>query len=115
MDDRAQKALDFAHYRSTLQTQREHLRFRLAETLIHAANGGTFTVTRDLCTFVDLLIRNGQTEAVLIDDKNNPIAIADLSKFLSDILAIYNEATNAYRSGWEKLRAARSVKALVGS
>ena len=113
MDDRAQKALDFANYRSTLAAQRETLRFKLTETLIYAINGGTFTVTRELCTFTDLLIRHGNTETVMIDDKGNPILIADLPKFLSDILGVYQEASNAYRFGWDKLRSARSVKALV--
>jgi hypothetical protein len=62
---------------------------------------------------VDLLIRNNQTDAVLLDDKTSPVKIKDLNIFLEEILSVYNEATNTYHVAWEALRKARSVEAAV--
>jgi hypothetical protein len=115
VDDRVQKALDHANYRVTLHRQREMMKVRLTEELLYASNGGIFTVTSQLCTFVDLLIRKGRSETTLIDDKGNPIQIVDLPAFLDDIVDAYHAATNTYRVGWENLSKSRSVKALTGS
>lgn len=112
-DDRLIKALEHANYKATIVQQRENLKLRYANALLHAHNGGLFTVTPSLLAMVDLVVRQGRTEMVLIDDKTLPIKIDDPAVFLDDILSVYAEASNEYLVGWEALRKARSVKAAI--
>ena len=71
-DDRLTKALAHANYKTTIVQQRENLKLRYTNALLHAQNGGIFTVNPNLLAMVDLLVRTKQTEAVLIDDKAIP-------------------------------------------
>src|SRR5690242_16000300 len=98
-DDRLMKALEHANYKATIVQQRENLKLRYANALLHAHNGGLFTVTPALLALVDLAVRHGQSEMVLIDDKTLPIKIADPAAFLDDILSVYAEANNEYLVG----------------
>lgn len=112
-DDRLTKALAHAHFKTTLVQQRENLKLRYFNSLLHAHNGGTFTVTPTLMCHVDMAVRNGWTDIILIDDKTTPINIADPAAFLEEIQAVYAEANNEYHAAWEALRKARSVEAVV--
>ena len=112
-DDRLTKALAHANYKTTIVQQRETLKLRYANALLHAHNGGIFTVSPALLSMVDLLVRQDQTEAVLIDDKTIPVKIADLAGFLDDIISVYGEASNEYLLAWEALRQARSVATAI--
>jgi hypothetical protein len=114
MDDRLQKALDHAHYKTTIAQQRENIKTRFQTALLYAHNGGIFTANSSLIGFVDALIQRGESEAILIDDKEKPVAVSDLSSFREQLFSIYFEATNEYFSEFERLRKARSVKAAVG-
>jgi len=81
---------------------------------MHSINGGTFTISRELITFVDSLIRQDYTEeVVLIDNFQNPIMIEDLKSFLEDITSKYFEVTNDYHAEFVKLRKARKVHKLM--
>lgn len=112
-DDRLVKALAFANYKATMVSQRENLRLRFVTAMLHAQNGGIFTITPSLMSMVDLLLRQGHESAVLIDDKSTPIFVEHLQKFLDDILSIYAEATNDYLAAFENLRKSRSVESLI--
>lgn len=112
-DDRLIKALAFANYKATMTAQRENLRLRFINAMLHAHNGGIFTVCPALFAMVDLLVRQGHQSAVLIDDKSIPIHVADLVGFLEDISSIYGEATNDYLAAWEALRKSRTVEAQI--
>lgn len=115
MDDRLQKGLDHANYRAAIHEQRQNLKTRLATTLLHAHNGGTFTVTPTLISFVSVMAgEHGYEQFVLLDDRDTPILIEDPKAFLEAIMAVYYEATNEYLTFYAKLRKARTVKALVG-
>lgn len=113
MDDRLHKAVEHANYKATLAIQKDNAKVRLATDLLYATGGGIFTITPTLMNFVDLLVRQGQMDAVLIDDKGKPIAITDLQAMLDTISMQYAEATNAYLAEYDRLRKARSIKAIV--
>jgi len=114
MSERLTKALEFANYRLTLNNQIVALRSKVQTKLIHSINGGTFTISRELITFVDSLIRQNYTEeVVLIDNFQNPIMIEDLKSFLEDITSKYFEVTNDYHAEFVKLRKARKVHKLM--
>lgn len=110
-DERLLKALEHANYKSTIAQQQKNLKLKFANDLLYAQNGGIFTVSPALLAMVDLLIRQKQSDAILLDDKNVPIRIANLELFLEEILSVYGEATNDYHISWESLKKARSVEA----
>ena len=89
MSTRLTKALEFANYRTTLNNQQSQLKAKIQSQLSYSINGGSFTINRELITFVKLLIDDGEKEAVLLD--------------------IYND----YYAEYEKLRKARKVHKIL--
>lgn len=112
MDERLEKALEQANYAVTLQNQKRNLQLRFQNALTYSTGGGTFTVSRELISFVHAL---SQTSAsgVLIDDRNNPVAIDDLKAFLETVTGVYQEAANDFLAGMTKLRKARTTRQSV--
>jgi len=114
MDERLEKALDFSNYMVTLNNQKRFLREQFKENIIHYFNGGQFTVTKDLVTFVNMLVEKGNdTDIVLIDDNETPIMVQDLDEFLSNIIDTYFSAANTYHTEYQKLIKKRSVEKLT--
>ena len=113
MDDRLIKALAHANYKQVLVQQQKNLKLKFINDSLHAHNGGIFTVTPALMAMVDLLLRQNQTDTILLDDKNVPIKIKSLLDFFDEILSLYAEATNEYHAEYEKLRKARTVEAAI--
>ena len=116
MDERLKKALDFSNYMVTLNNQKRVLKEKYLESRIHYFNGGQFSVTRELLTFVGQLCDKGDTTNIpIIDDNDVPIKIADLDEFFDDIMDIYFKASNEYHQEYEKIRSKRKVSGLVES
>lgn len=113
MDERLKQALDFANYRATFNKLREQLKLKLNQDLTVSINGGSFQASKELITFVYVLKDGGETDAVLIDVNDNPIKIVDLTGFLAKLLHAYTAGTNEYLVKLQKLRAARTVEALL--
>jgi len=114
MDERLQKALDFSNYMVTLNNQKRVLKERFREQTVFYHQGGQFTITQSLITFVSMLVeRDNSEDIVLIDDNETPIMIADLEEFLSNILDAYFTAANEYHAEYTLLKTNRSVEKLV--
>ena len=114
MDSKLEKAYEVANYMATLSAQKHILKEEFKQSLIFYANGGTFTVSRELINFVNTLINLGNdTTAVLIDDNEFPIDVLDLDKFLQDILAAYHSAVNQYYTRYSQLRKSRTVESIM--
>jgi hypothetical protein len=111
MDERLSAALAQANYSATLALTRKNLRLKYEAALLYSCNGGTFRITRELINFCTAMAHHG--DVVLIDDRDTPIMIRDVSSFLSKISDIYFQATNSYFSDFEKLRKQRTVEALM--
>lgn len=112
MAAKLQTALEFSNYRQTLNNQKEVLKAKTESLLSYSINGGTFTIDRELITFVKVLIDDKHTDAVLLDIYNHPIAI-DLSNFYAEIMSRYFEVTNDYYVEYEKIRKARKVSSVL--
>ena len=112
MAAKLQKALEFYNYRQTLNKQKEVLKAKTESLLSYSINGGTFTIDRELITFVKILIDDKHTDAVLLDIYNHPIAI-DLQNFYAEIMSRYFEVTNDYYVEYEKIRKARNVSSVL--
>lgn len=114
MDERLEKALNFSNYMVTLNNQKRVLKERFREQTVYYYKGGQFTVSKELMTFVSMLIEQGNdADIVLVDDNETPIMVSDLSEFQADILNTYFTAANEYHAEYEKLRKNRSVEKLV--
>jgi len=114
MEERLQQALEFANFRQTLNNQLQKLKIRSEGMLLFAEAGGKFTISRELICFLDYLIREGHTDATLLDDNNSPIFIADTSDFLKKITARYFEVTNDYLQESREIKKQRHTKTILG-
>lgn len=114
MDDRLDKAISQSNYAQTVSRQRKNMQERFETALLYSVNGGSFSATPELMTFVDLLLRQTIAEGVLIDMNDKPVHIADLRVFLDEITMTYFAAANEYYASYEKLRKNRNVKSVIG-
>ena len=114
MDERLKKALDFSNYVVTLNNQKRVIKNQYHESCVYYFNGGQFTVTKELVTFVNMLVEKDNTsDIVLVDDNETPILIPDLDAFLSDIIDTYFSAANTYYAEYQQLIKNRSTAKLV--
>ena len=113
MDERLEKALDFSNYMLTLSNQKRLLAEKYQESLIHFYSGSQFTLTRELITFVSVMVSADQDEVVITDDNNIPCMVEDLDIFYSEIMNKYTIASNDYFTAYADLKKNRSVEKLV--
>lgn len=114
MDERLKKALDFSNYMITLNNQKRNLKEKYREQIIFYYKGSQFTVTKELMTFVRMLVDSDYVEdVVLIDDNEIPVIVEHLETFFDDILDVYFSATNNFHAEYEKIKQNRSVEKLT--
>ena len=113
MEDRLKQALEFANFRQTLNNQLQKLRIKSEGNLLFSEAGGKFTINRELICFLDYLIRNNYTEAILLDDNKSPILIENTSDFLKKITARYFEVTNDYLKDSKDIKKSRDPKSIL--
>lgn len=113
MDERLQKALDFSNFMVTLNNQKRLIREKYDEDLLYFANGSQFTVSRELITFVGLMIDKDQETLILTDDNGIPSKVDDVNEFYDNILDVYFSASNEYFAKYEALKSNRSVEKLI--
>jgi predicted HTH transcriptional regulator len=113
MEERLQKALEFANYRQTLNNQLQKIKVRAEGMLIFAKNGGSFTINRELICFLDYVDKQGMNDVALLDDNNLPVQIDDVKGFLSEITKRYFEVTSDYFKEYQEVRRARNVKTII--
>lgn len=112
-DDRLKHAVDFANYNLTLQRQRENLKARMENDIKVTHNGGTFTVDRDIITFIGLMMYRGDRETVVLDDNRVPVHVDSLREFFAKITEAYTGALTRYYKEYTALREARDVEGVV--
>jgi len=114
MDERLEKALEFANFMVTLNNQKRSLKEKYYTDCMYYHNGGTFKITKDLITFIKVLIDLGnEQETTVIDDNDLPIRVDNLKIFLDNIIDQYFIASNSYYNDYQLLKKNRNVEALV--
>ncbi len=114
MDDILKKALDFANYRKTLESQKQILKDKLRSNLTIGYDGGIFYVDSNLINFVDFLLRKNRTENIPVLDLNqNPILIKNVQEFMDKILDVYFVSNTDYILEFEKIKTQRTTSGLV--
>ena len=114
MEERLQKALEFANYRQTLNNQLHKIKIKAEGLLMFAKNGGNFSVNQELICFLDYLARSGITETNILDSNGIPVQISDVGVFLKEITQRYFEVTNDYLKEYQSVRKLRNVKSIIG-
>lgn len=114
MDERLEKALEFANYRTTLSNQKRNIRSRMQVLQTVHYNGGSFLADDRTISFVGTLLNNAKKEsAIIIDTKDNPIEVENLSEFFDTLISSYNEASNEYKVQMDKIKRARNIKKIM--
>lgn len=114
MEERLQKALEFANYRQTLNNQLHKIKIKTEGLLIFSKNGGNFAINQELICFVDYLVRSSTVDATILDTNNTPVLIEDTSAFLKEITTRYFDVTNEYLREYQAIRKLRNVKTIIG-
>lgn len=113
MDERLEKAFQTANYMASLSNLRRVILEEFNQSRVYYTQGATFTVNKELISFVKVLIDIGNTESIILDDNNIPVNITDLQEFFTRIISIYAETTNEYLVKYAELKIKRKVEALV--
>jgi len=113
VDERLEKAFQTANYMTTLSNQRKVILEEFQQSLIYYFQGASFTIERNLITFISTLVARNTTVAVVLDDNNIPVEIPDLKLFLDEIISIYFSATNEYLVKYNQIRSKRRVGDLI--
>jgi predicted HTH transcriptional regulator len=113
MEERLEKALEFANYRQTLNNQLHKVKTRAEGLLLFAKNGGKFTINKELICYFDYLNRSEIEQIAVLDDNNIPILIENVKEFLSEITQRNIEITNDYLAEYQRIRKARNVKSIL--
>jgi hypothetical protein len=109
-----EKALETANLMTNLANQKRALKEEFEQTQIFFYNGGTFTITTQLITFVNFLISKGYTGKVpLIDNNGVPILVENLDFFLDSLLDLYFQSTNKYYHKYEAIRQTKDIKNIL--
>ena len=116
MDERLSQALEFSNYIATINNQKRMIKENYFQSLLYFVQGGQFTITKELITFVTLLVEKGNIEnIILVDDNDIQIQINDLEMFLDEILSKYFETANTYHQKYTELAKNRDIGSLVNN
>lgn len=113
MDEALEKALEFSNFSVTLNNQKRILKENYLEDLVLYHNGGKFTVTQTLLSFVSNLNLLNIDKTVLVDDNQTPIEIINVSEFLTLVTNKYAEASNKYFDRYKELSKKRNIEGLI--
>lgn len=113
MDERLEKAFQTANYMTTLSSQRKIALEELEQKLVYYHNGASFTVSKELITFISTLNTLGNSSTVVLDDNSIPVKIENVQEFLNNILATFYEAMNEYYVKYTNIKNKRKVEDLI--
>lgn len=114
MDSRLEQALEFSNLRMTQSLERRRLKEKLKTELTYAHNGGIFIIDRTLLTFLkSLQERFAHASAVILDDKLNPIEIANVSEFADAVWETYFAVTQQYMWDLNRLKKQRKPQDVI--
>lgn len=115
MDERLARALDVSNLRFTQSLERQRLKEKLKNDLLFAHNGGQFYIDRAFIAFLGSITpRLGESQTVLLDDRDNPVLIKNLLEFTEQVMNQYFTVTNQYLLDLTALRQKRNVESIVG-
>jgi len=114
MTGQLDQALQTANFMATLTNQRRVAFEEFQQSLIYYTKGSSFLITRELITFVKVLIDGGFLKnVVLIDDNTVPVTVEDLEDFYQSILNQYTTAAALYQTTYNEIKSKRKIEDLI--
>lgn len=111
MDEKIEKAFDVANYMASLSNQRRVILEEFSQKTVYYVNGGTFKITPELISFVNLTYTEGYIEDIAFIDSNNfPVVINDVKAFYNDIVNIYYSSINEYAAKFAEIKNKRKIE-----
>lgn len=113
MDERLEKALEFANYRATLANQKRNIisRMKILQK-VHYKNG-SFEANKETISFIKCLVDLNKTSAIILDEKENAIEIENLEEFLEILVSAYVDSMSEYKIQIDKVNRARNIKKIM--
>lgn len=112
MDNKLSTALEFSNYRHTLSVQLNILKTKIKNDLLYSINGGTFEITPELISFLQILHNDGKASTVILDINYIPIQLSDIHTTLQILKTTYESVTTEYLTQYNKIRQARTVSSI---
>lgn len=103
-------AFEFSNAMHTLHLAKENIKTKIENRLVYSVNGGSFVITPELISFVDLLVRRKNKTYVLQDKNDNPIEITDLKGMLNSMLDIHKTVMQEAHKELQKVQSTRNIK-----
>jgi hypothetical protein len=94
----------------TFNTNKNILKSKVQNLLIHNHNGGKFSVSFELIGFMNYVVTSDRKSVTILDSNENPIKIENPKEFLEEISSLYFEAVNEYGIDYQKLKSSRNIK-----
>ena len=112
MAEQLDTILEWADLRTQFKYQRELLEVTFRDACVLALNGGQFDITPEFLAGLQLRNQNNNTIWVL-DRIQTPVQILDVTDFIAQAVATYNQAAEQFGTEYTELRRQRSVKAMI--
>jgi hypothetical protein len=112
MAEQLDNILEWADLRTQFKQQRELLELTFQDACVLAHNGGQFDITPEF--LAGLQLRNQPSNTIWVLDRNRvPVQILDVTDFIAQAIATYNQAAEQFGTEYTQLRRQRSVKAML--
>ena len=113
MDERLEKALNFANYMQTVNTQKKNIYKRYETLLLLTYEDGLFTANQSLIGYVQALLSSENDYDLVMDNNQKAIVIHDLKNFLDSLLSANYMALNYLNLEYKKLDESRNIKKVL--
>ena len=113
MDERLEKAMNFANYMQTINTHKKNIYKRYESLLLLTYNDGLFTANQALIGYVQAILHSENDYNLVIDNNQKTIQIDDMKSFLDSLLSTNYMALNYLDSEYKKLDESRNIKKVL--
>jgi len=111
MDNKLEKALDFANYAHTLHNQKKLIKQKFKDDCVYYYNAGKFTINDKLISLC--ILYKEDTNVILLDDNEIPIQVKNMGSFTNTIIKQYENAKESYYKEYSQLTSHKSVEGLI--
>lgn len=114
MDDKLNKALEFANHIYTLENQKNIIQEQFLQSLAVYENNSKISLNQQLISYLYSLVQSGYTQAVILDDFDMPVKLNNLVVFYENSARKYQEALTQYEKEYAKLLTEKNIRNMAG-
>ena len=116
MDKRLEAALEHGKKRRTFNQNLTILKEQVQNHLIYSYNGGNFSITIGLLSFLQINIMQNNNELILLDDRYLPIKFKtqeEILEFYNTIQQRYDEVMENYFDVYEDICSSNNIEDII--